>query len=139
MPSKSDKDMKKNQNPISIRRPALLIYNGDFLKKFMLLYMAPVAAEVQMNVSPEEMKKGMEPWMAWYNKNRESVVDLGTPLGKGECVDAKGSKKTQSQVTGYSIVQAEDIESVKDMIANHPHLMMPQASIEIMEIMPMSM
>jgi hypothetical protein len=28
----------------------------------MMLYVAPVSAEQQMNVSPEEMKKGMEPW-----------------------------------------------------------------------------
>jgi hypothetical protein len=139
MPQKSNKGMKKSENPISIKSPSLLIYDGDFLKKFMLLYMAPVAAEVQMNVSPEEMKKGMEPWMAWYNKNKNSIVDLGAPLGKGACVDTKGNKKTQTQVTGYSIIQAEDIESVKAIIANHPHLMMPQASIEILEIMPMNM
>ena len=45
--------------------------------------MAPVAAEVQMNVSPEEMKKGMEPWMAWYKKCGKAIVDQGAPLGKG--------------------------------------------------------
>jgi len=38
----------------------------------MVLYMAPVSAEVQMNVSPEEMKKGMEPWNALVQKMRKS-------------------------------------------------------------------
>ena len=57
---------------------------GDIeLKKFMILYMAPVSAEAQMKVSPEEMKKGMEPWNAWYKKCGKTIVDFGAPLGKG--------------------------------------------------------
>jgi hypothetical protein len=105
----------------------------------MILYMAPVAAEVQMNVSPEEMKKGMEPWVAWYKKYGKAIVDQGAPLGKGLCVDKKGTAKGQTQVTGYSIVSAKDIDAVKTMISDHPHLMMPKASIEALEIMPMTM
>ena len=70
------------------------------MKKFMILYMAPVSAEAQMNVSPEEMKKGMEPWNAWYKKCGKAIVDMGAPLGKGTCIDKKGSTKGQTQVTG---------------------------------------
>jgi hypothetical protein len=110
-----------------------------FLNKFMILYMAPVSAEAQMNISPEDMKKGMEPWMAWYNKAGKAIVDMGAPLGKGTSFDKKGSSKGQTQVTGYSIVQAKDIDAVKAMLTDHPHLMMPKASIEILEIMPMTM
>ena len=109
------------------------------MKKFMILYSAPITAEAQMNVSPEEMKKGMEPWNAWYKKYEKAIVDMGAPLGKGTCFDKKGSSKSQTQVTGYSIVQAKDMEAVKAMLANHPHLMMPKASIEALEIMPMTM
>jgi hypothetical protein len=29
------------------------------------------------------------------------------------------------------------MEAVKAMIANHPHFMMPKASIEVLEMMPM--
>lgn len=108
------------------------------MMKFMVLYMAPVAAEEQMNVSPEEMKKGMEPWMAWYKKCGKAIVDMGTPLGKGLCVDKKGSSKGKTQVTGYSIVQAKDIDAAKAMIADHPHLLMPNASIEVLEMMSMT-
>jgi hypothetical protein len=109
------------------------------VKKFMILYLAPVAVEEQMNVSPEEMKKGMETWMAWYKKCGKAIIDMGAPLGKGACIDKKGSSKGQTQVTGYSIVQAKDLEAVKTMLKDHPHLMMPKASIEALEIMPMTM
>jgi hypothetical protein len=112
---------------------------GDFLTKYMILYVAPVSAEAQMNVSPEEMKKGMEPWLAWQKKNKKAVVDMGAPLGKAQCFDKKGSAKSNTQVTGYSIVEAKDMDAVNKIIANHPHLMMPKASIEILEIMPMMM
>ena len=105
----------------------------------MILYMAPAAAEEQMNVSPEEMKKGMEPWMAWYKKSGKAIVDMGAPMGKRTCFDKKGSSKGQTQVTGYTIVQAKDMEAVKSILKDHPHLMMPKASIEALEIMPMTM
>ncbi len=105
----------------------------------MILYMAPVSAEVQMNVSPEEMKKGMEPWLAWQKKNGKSILFFGAPLGKGTCFDKKGSSKSKSEVTGYSVIEAKDMDGAKAIVANHPHLMMPKASIEVLEIMPMSM
>ncbi len=109
------------------------------LKKFMILYLAPVAAEDQMKVTPEEMKKGMEPWNAWYKKCGKSIIDMGAPLGKGTCFDKKGGSKGQTQVTGYSIVQAKDMDAVKAMLTDHPHLEMPKASVEAFEILSMNM
>ncbi len=108
------------------------------MKKFMILYMAPVNVEAMMNRSPEEMKKGMEPWMAWYKKCGKAIVDMGAALGKGTCYDKKGSSKGQTQVTGYTIVQAKDMDAVKAIVADHPHLMMQKATIEVFEIIPMT-
>ena len=103
----------------------------------MLLYMAPVSAEAQMNVSPEELKKGMEPWMAWQKKNSKAIVDFGNPVGKGSCFDKKGSSKSKSEVTGYAFIEAKNMNEVNKILADHPHLMMPKARIEVLEIMPM--
>jgi hypothetical protein len=105
----------------------------------MILYLAPISAEVQMNVSPDEIKKGMEPWFAWYKKCGKAIIDTGAPLGNGVCVDKKGTAKSQTEVTGYSILQAKDLNAAKEMVKDHPHLMMPKSSIEILEIMPMTM
>jgi len=99
--------------------------------------MAPVTAEAQMKVSPEEMKKGMEPWLAWFKKCGKSIIDNGNPLGNGMHFTKKASSKGKTEVTGYSIVQAEDMEGVKTILANHPHFMLPKATIEVLEIMPM--
>ncbi len=106
----------------------------------MVLYMAPVVmAEEMMKRSPEEMKKGMEPWMAWYKKSGKAIVDMGAMLGNGTLLDKKGSSKSMTQLTGYTIVQAKDMEAVKAMLTGHPHFMMPKATIEVFEIMPMTM
>ena len=51
-------------------------------------------------------------------------------------MDKKGITKGQTQVTGYTIVQAKDIDAAKSMLTDHPHLMMPKASLDILEIMP---
>jgi hypothetical protein len=100
--------------------------------------MAPITAEKQMNVSPEDMKKGMEPWLTWFKKCGKALVDGGTPLGNGIHFTKRGSSKGKTEVTGYSIVQAEDIDAVKALLANHPHFVLPKASIEVLEMMPMA-
>lgn len=105
----------------------------------MLLYLAPVSAESQMNVSPEEMKKGMEPWMQWYGKVGAAIVDGGSPLGNGMHFSGQESSKPKTTVAGYTVVQAENMDTVKKMIENHPHYMLKGASIEVLEVMPMSL
>jgi len=42
-----------------------------------------------------------------------------------------------SQVGGYSILQAESKDGLMDLLNNHPHFMAPGASIEVFEFLPM--
>ena len=108
------------------------------MKKFLVLYMAPSAQFEQMmkNATPEQHKKGMDAWMAWMNANKASLVDGGAPLGKTKRVDAGGSKDSKNEVGGYSIVQAESHDAAATIFGKgHPHLQMPGAWIEIVEIM----
>ncbi len=107
------------------------------MKKFMILYMAPVSAEQQMNASPEEQKKGMEPWNAWFKKQGKAIVDMGAPLGMSMHFTKRASSKGKTEITGYTIVQAEDIEAVKAMVKEHPHFVLPKATIEVFEVISM--
>ena len=108
------------------------------MKKFLVLYTAPVTAQEQMDVSPEEMKKGMEPWYAWFKKVGKALVDGGTPLVNGMHYTKDDVSHSKVEVTGYSIVQAENWEDLKELIANHPHYMVPKASVEVFEMMSMT-
>ena len=106
------------------------------MKKFMLLYLAPQPAEEHMSADPEEMKKTMEPWMAWKEKYGDAIVDFGVPLGKGANVGKGGGSDRKTQVGGYSIIQAENIDAAKALVVDHPFLMGEGASVEVLEMMP---
>ena len=109
------------------------------MKKFLVLYMAPSAQFEQMmkNATPEQHQKGMDAWMTWMSANKASLVDGGAPLGKTKRVDANGAKDTKNEVGGYSIVQADSHDAAAKIFGkDHPHLHMPGAWIEIVEIMP---
>ena len=72
--------------------------------------------------SPEDMKKGMEPWMAWAQKCGSGLVDMGTPLGNGQKVTKAGISPSNKDVVGYSVLQAESMEEAVEMLKAHPHL-----------------
>ncbi len=108
------------------------------MPKFLVLYVSETPAQQQMNVSPEDMKKGMEPWMAWFKKQGSAIIDQGNPTGKALAINKKGATKAYAEkVTGYTIIEAKDVNEAKAMVADNPHLEQPKTSIEILEIMPM--
>ncbi len=108
------------------------------MPKFLVLYVSEKPAEQQMNASPEEIKKGMEPWNAWFKRLGSAVIDQGNPTGKPFALNKKGVTKAHAdKVTGYTIIEAKDMAKAKTMIIDHPHLDQPKSSVEILEIMPM--
>ena len=109
------------------------------MRKFMVLYMASKAELEKMmkNSTPEQQQKGMEAWMKWMNENKTSLVDGGAPLGKTKRVDSNGASNTKNEIGGYSVVQAESHDAATKIFGkDHPHLQVPGAWIEIVEIMP---
>ncbi len=108
------------------------------MKKFLVLYKAPTSAFEQMKkATPEQQKAGMDAWMAWSKKAGSSIVDMGAPLGKSLRVTKGGTAPSTNDLGGFSILQAESKEALADALKGHPHFMMPDGSIEIVEYMPM--
>jgi len=110
------------------------------MKKFMVIYHAPAEAVAQMaSATPEEMKAGMEPWMTWAAKCGEQLVDMGTPLMGGLKLRPDGSSENSvREVTGYSVLQAENMDEAKSLVEGHPHLAWTGGcEIEIHESMPL--
>jgi len=109
------------------------------MKKYIVTYHAPITLMQQTGEStPEEMEKGLEAWMAWAQKCGDKLVDFGTPLANGVMLKPDGgSQSSESQVCGYSILQAEDLEEAKQLLRGHPHLEWNSAcAIEVHESMP---
>ncbi len=108
------------------------------MKKYIVIYHAPDELMAQSaNASPEKMEKGMEQWMTWAAKCGDQLVDLGNPLMGGQKLTADGnSQKSNRQVCGYSVLQAESIDEAKALLEGHPHLAWNGAcEIEIHESM----
>jgi hypothetical protein len=109
------------------------------MKKFLVLYRMDMAEmqKLMANTSEEERKKSMGKWEAWMKKNMASMADHGGPVGKTKRVAASGISDSRNDIGGYSIVQAESHEAAAAIFADSPHLTMPSATAEVMEIMPM--
>ena len=107
------------------------------MKKFLVLYRASQSGfEQMMKASPEQQKAGMEAWMAWGQKAAGSLVDMGAPLGKAVKVTKSGEvSASPNDLGGYSIMQAESKEALAAQLREHPHFMMPDGWIEIVDIM----
>jgi hypothetical protein len=97
------------------------------MKKFLVLYRSSVSAADQMAAAtPEQAEAGMAAWMEWANRNRDAIVELGSPLGG------------DTDISGYSIVQAESRDAAAELFEDHPHLRMPGgSSIELLEFLPL--
>jgi len=108
------------------------------MKKFLVLYKAPIASfDQMMKATPEQQKAGMDAWTTWGKKAAASLVDMGAPLGKTLKVTPAGPSPTRNDLGGYSIMQAESKEALAEVLKGHPHFMMSDGFIEIVEIMPM--
>ena len=111
------------------------------MKKFLVIYHAPIEALAQMaNVAPEDQAKGMDAWMQWAKKCGDSLTDMGSPLINGTQIDTQGQVTNSTKsVSGYSILQASDMEEAKKMMDGHPHLngWHPACTIELHEFMPL--
>ncbi len=109
------------------------------MKKYIVIYHASVEAAKKMaNSTPEEMKKGMEPWMTWAKQCGSGLVDWGTPLGNGMAVTKSGTTPSQKEVIGYSILQANSMDEAVEMLKGHPHLdWVDGCSVEVHESLPL--
>ena len=94
------------------------------MKKFIVIYHAPAEAMAQMaEATPEQKAEGMKPWFAWKDSIGDKLVDFGTPLMGGTRLLPDGtSENSYKDVTGYSILQANDMEEAKNLLSGHPHL-----------------
>jgi hypothetical protein len=115
------------------------------MKKFVVMYRVPVETmrKWKETTSPEEMKAQGEKigadMMAWMQKNSKAIVDNGLPLGKNTRVTVQegGGAKVEpltNDLNAYVVVEAENADAVVAMFKDNPHLQIPTAYLDIMEV-----
>ena len=92
------------------------------MRKFIAIYMMPAAELARLGPpTPEGMQSETQKWMDWAKKNGDAIVDIGAPLGKTKRITADGVSDTKNEITAYSIVQGDSLDSVAKMFVGHPH------------------
>ena len=114
---------------------------GSATKKFMVLYLVPSAVLEQWSRTDPETKKAAEAkmqleWKAWMASNASMI--LSTEVGgKTKRVTAEGTSDFKNEIMLYSFVEAESQDVAAKAYEKHPHLQIPQSSIEVMEVRSM--
>ena len=106
------------------------------MKKFIILYNGPATRPEDMTA---EMRNAlMAKWGEWMGKVGSALVDIGQPMANGLAVIDDGSERKATQLSGYSIIQAEDMNGAKTLVNGHPFLSEKSGkfSVDIYELMP---
>ncbi len=103
--------------------------------RYIVLYDAPLAvAERFAQATPEEAMKGMKLWVDWAEKIGPALVDPGKPLGHVVKVTKTGMTDTDSRMIGMSILHANTMDEVLEMVKDHHHLQWAEdCEIEVLE------
>jgi hypothetical protein len=113
------------------------------MTKFLVTYLAPASViddwkKTEPGKRKEAEAKMQGEWRKWMSDHATMFVDKGAGVGRTKCVTAQGTSDTKNDIMLYAIVEAESHEAAAKTFEGHPHLQIPQASVEVMEIHPLS-
>lgn len=110
-------------------------------KKFLVFFCIPPATMTEwQKTEPKERetaeKKMMQEWAVWSQTNAKMILstDVG---GKTKNVVAGAVSDTRNDIVLYSLVQGTSHDAVAQLFQSHPHLQIPNATIQVMEVRPM--
>lgn len=112
------------------------------MKKFLVLYSIAPAVMDEWMAKPAAERKSAEEEMsrdirAWLGGRSKPFSDPGAGLGRAIRITAQGSAEARNALVMYAIVKGSSKEAVAKDFAKHPHLRLPEASIEVMELFPL--
>ena len=107
-------------------------------KKFIALYLVPASVMADWAKTDPETRKAAEQkmqteWRKWMGEHSK-MTPLTEAGGKTKRVTANGVFDAKNDIMLYSVVEAESHEAAAKAFENHPHLQIPQSSIEVMEV-----
>lgn len=104
------------------------------MPKFMFIYHGGGRPE-----TPEEGARVMAAWQNWMAGIGESLVDGGNPAGMSKTVTAKGVEDNggSNPVSGYTLVNAADINAAVALAKGCPILDGGKGTIEVAEALEM--
>ncbi len=104
------------------------------MPKFMFIYHGGGRPETK-----EEGERVMAAWGAWMEGIGENLIDGGNPAGMSKTVTASGVEDNggSNPVSGYTLVNAADMDAACEMAKGCPILEGGAGTIEVAEAMEM--
>ncbi|WP_427017406.1 YciI family protein [Pseudarthrobacter sp. P1] len=109
------------------------------MSKFIYIYKGPATPMDQF--TEEQAAEQTAAWGAWMGKVGPALVDGGAPFGARTAVVDDGSGTEASELQGYTIVEAENLDAAKALTQGHPFLTEGKGrfSLDIFELIDMNM
>lgn len=109
------------------------------MSKFIYIYKGPATPMDQF--TEEQSAAQMAAWGAWIGKIGPALLDVGAPFAARTSVVDDGTVTEASELNGYSIVEAENLEAAKALAEGHPFLSEGNGkfSLEIFELADIQM
>jgi len=101
------------------------------MPKYVIAYLG--GAQV---TNPQDRAAQMARWNTWAEGLGSRMVNPGMPIGQGKLVSSNGvSERGPNHLTGFSIVQADNLDEALEMAQRCPFLEI--GSLEVAEAMEM--
>lgn len=109
------------------------------MKQYLAIYFGGATkSEKSVPLDEEVQKEFMNAWVKWAKTYKDSIVDVGCPLGRAKVANHAGVHDKGNSMTAYSIVHAESHEEAASIFSEHPHLSLhDDNAIEIIEMKPL--
>jgi hypothetical protein len=109
-------------------------------RKFLVLYLPTAVIEEWRKTDPASREQAEQAtradWMQWMNDHSEMVRSTEAG-GVTKRVTAGGVADARNDVMLVSVVESDSHDAAAKAFENHPHLRIPQSSIEVMALGPM--
>jgi hypothetical protein len=106
------------------------------MAKFIYLYRGPATS--MSDLTPEQGAERMAAFGAWMKRAGAALVDVGCPFGTSASVRDDGTEGAAGDLTGYTIVEADDLAAAKALTDGLPFLSGSdgKCAAEIFELLP---
>jgi hypothetical protein len=111
------------------------------LKKFLVLNLVPADVLADWARTDPATRKAAEQkmqgdWERWMSEHAK-MITVTEGARKTKVVTSAGIADTKNDIMLYSIVEADTQDIAAKAFASHPHLTIPQSSIQVMEVRAM--
>jgi hypothetical protein len=104
-------------------------------QKFLVLYLIPASVMADWAKTDPATRQAAEEkmraaWGEWMSEHAKMIISTEAG-GKTKRVTASGVSDTKNDIILCSFVEAESHEAAAQAFENHPHLQIPQSSIDV--------